>query len=352
MEITYQFGTMDLMIAQNTLTTRLKEMDPQEFGALIDTYRRELRAHCYRMSGSIQEAEELVQETFWRAWDRRETYAGRSTLRAWLYKIATNLCIDAIRQRPRRGLPVTRGRALSPDQSIPASINEPIWLEPYPFDLPGPEDDNPEVKYTSKESIRLAFIASLHLLPPRQRAVLILRDVLDWQADEVAEILGQTVPSVKSALHRARATLAQRHPFLHTEAMALPVAQDSLQNQLECYMKAWETADVDGLVSLLKEDCSFSMPPTPSWYSGREAIAVLVNKTIFSGQAAGRWRLAPTRANGQSGFGLYRLNEKTGNYDGYGIQVVTFDGELIADITTFRGPALIPYFNLPLTLPA
>ena len=329
----------------------LKDIDQNEFGALVEAHRRELRAHCYRMLGSLQEADEMVQETFWRAWDRRETYAGRSTLRAWLYKIATNLCIDALRQRPRRALPITLEDASSLEQPIPASIYEPIWLEPYPFDLPAPEDDNPEAKYSMSESIKLAFLASLHLLTPRQRAVLILCDVLDWQLAEAAGVLDQTVSSVKSALHRARSTLARRHPSLQWEVNTDPISGEELHGRLDRYVKAWETADMSGLVALLKDDCTFSMPPIPSWYTGRDTIAGLVSMTIFSGQASGRWRLVPTRANGQTGFGLYLLNPEKAIYEGYGIQVVTWDGDLIADITTFRNPALIPYFDLPKSPP-
>ena len=339
------------MIKQIKSPTNLKEMSQQDFGTLVESHQRELRAHCYRMLGSVQEADEMVQETFWRAWNRRATYEGRSTIRAWLYRIATNLCIDTLRQRPRRGLPVTRAEAASPESPIPASINEPIWLEPFPFDLPGPEDDNPESKYSAKESVKLAFLASLHLLPPQQRAVLILRDVLDWKGEEVAEALGQTVPSVKSALHRARTTLARHQPAL-SQNITEQINEETVRRQLECYVKAWESADVDALVALLRNDASFSMPPIPSWYTGRENIASLVSKTVFGGQAKGRWRLVATRANGEPGFGLYRFNEEKGDYDAYGVQVVTFVGDLIADITTFRKPALLAYFDLPSSLAA
>jgi RNA polymerase sigma-70 factor (ECF subfamily) len=335
------------MLEQTLIPATLKDISQHEFGALIESYQRELRAHCYRMLGSIQEADEMVQETFWRAWDRRTTYEGRSSLRAWLYKIATNLCIDALRQRPRRGLPITRQEPSSSDEPLPPSVNEPVWLEPYPFDYPGPEEDNPETKYSQAESIKLAFLASLHLLPARQRAVLILRDVLDWSADEVADALGQTVPAVKSALHRARATLNQHQHTLKPESMALQVRGEKVDRLLERYVKAWETADVAGLVALLMDDSTFSMPPNPSWFAGRQNIGGLVGKTIFSGQANRRWRLVPTHANGQNAFGLYRLNEEKDNYAGYGIQVLTLDGDRIADITTFRNPALIPFFELP-----
>ena len=338
------------MAEQTRSLANLRDIDQQDFGELTESYRRELRAHCYRILGSVQEAEEMVQETFWRAWDRRATYAGRSSFRAWLYKIATNLCLDSLRQRPRRSLPVVREQASTLDQPIPPSIMEPIWLEPYPEDLPAPEYANPETRYSMRESVTLAFLTSLHLLPPRQRAVLILRDVLDWQADEVADVLGQTVPSVKSALHRARTTLEKHYQNLHREDISAHISDEELRRQLERYVHAWETADVDGLVELLRDDGTFSMPPIPSWYRGRQNIAGLVRKTIFSGQAGGRWRLLPTRSNGQPGFGLYKLNESKGGYDAYGVQVVTFGGGQIADITTFRDPALLKYFELPSTL--
>jgi len=340
------------MSDQTQFPATLMDMNQPEFGALVESYQRELRAHCYRMLGSLQEADEMAQETFWRAWDRRETFEGRATFRAWLYKIATNLCIDSLRKRARRGLPITHGNASSLDQPMRSAINEPIWLEPFPFDFPAPEAYNPEAKYSMSESIKLAFLTSLHLLPPRQRAVLILRDVLDWRTEEVADALDQSVPSVKSALHRARATLARHHQNIQPETIPDHIPDETLRRQLDRYVKSWENADVDGLVALLKDESTFSMPPTPSWYRGREDIGGLVRKTIFSGQARGRWRLVPTRTNGQPGFGLYKLNEETGNYEGYGIQVVTFDGEQIADITTFRNPALIQYFDLPATLAA
>ncbi len=329
----------------------LSALDQDAFGALVTAHARELRAHCYRMVGSLQEADDLVQETFGRAWNRRATYAGRAPLRAWLYRIATNVCIDRLRRQPRRSLPIAREPAASAEQPIPASINEPIWLEPYPDDLPGPEADEPEAKYSLKESVQLAFLTALHLLPPRQRAVLILADVLDWPAAEVAAALDQTVPSVKSALHRARATLRRHYPAARHEAGPPVPDAEALRGRLARYVKAWESADVEGLVALLKDDCTFSMPPIPSWYAGRANIAALVSKTIFAGPAAGRWRLEPTRANGQPGFGLYRRNEM-GAYEGYGVQVVTFAGDDIADITTFRVPNLLKYFGLSDALPA
>lgn len=341
------------MVQTGPTPASLRQADQHQFADLTETYRRELRAHCYRMLGSIHEADEMVQETFWRAWSRRETFEGRSTLRAWLYRIATNLCIDSLRQRPRRGLPVSRGGPSGPDQPLPAPVHEPVWLEPFPdADLPAPPEADPATRYSMSESIQLAFLATLHLLPPRQRAVLILRDVLGWEAREVAGALELTVSAVKSALHRARATLASHRPALQPEALAVGAGDEAQRRLLERYVRAWEAADVDGLVALLTDESTFSMPPTPSWYHGRQAIAALVSRTIFSGPAAGRWRLLPTRASGQPAFGLYRIHEDLGAYGGYGIQVLALSGGRVLDVITFRSPALLPFFHLPPTLPA
>jgi RNA polymerase sigma-70 factor, ECF subfamily len=318
----------------------LTTIDEHEFGALAEPYRRQLQAHCYRFMGSVQDAEDMVQETFLRAWRRRETFEGRASFRAWLYKIATNACLDRLKKLPRRVVPMTYQAVSTVAEPIPASVMEPIWLEPYPDDLLG--DGNPEETISSREHITLAFIIALQLLPPRQRAVLILRDVLDWQTNEVAALLDMTVPAVKSALHRARSTLANRDMV---EDRSL---DEAAQSQLEEYIHAWETADVNALLRLLQDDATFSMPPIPSWYRGHEEIRGLTLKTVFSGDANGRWRLLPTRANRQIAFGLYRQSDVPGVYNAYGIQVLTFQRNLIADITTFRNPTLFNYFKLPM----
>ncbi len=317
-------------------------MNEQEFAALAEPYRRELQAHCYRMMGSVQDAEDMVQDAFLRAWRARDTYEGRASFRAWLYKIATNACLDALDKRSRRVIPATRQAVSTMDEPIPPAVMEPIWLEPYPDDLLAGDEVNPEGQVSARENITLAFMAALHLLPPRQRAILILRDVLDWQASEVATLLELTVPAVKSALHRARTTLADQGRKADVSACTL---DKGTQSQLDRYVRAWETADVNTLLALLKDDATFSMPPIPSWYRGRESIGGLVSATVFSGDANGRWRLLPTHANQQQALGLYRQTQ-TG-YGGYGIQVLTFaDGE-IADIITFRNPGLMQYFSLP-----
>jgi RNA polymerase sigma-70 factor (ECF subfamily) len=291
----------------------------------------------------------MVQETFLRAWRRRETYEGRASFRAWLYRIATNGCLDLLKQRPRRAVPVTRQEVSTVAEPIPASIMEPIWLEPYPDELLMSAEDNPERSFFTRENITLAFIAALHLLPPRQRAVLILRDVLDWQANEVASALDMTVSAVKSALHRARTTLSSRD-LVRIEGASSDLLDEAAQTQLDDYVHAWETADVDALLKLLTEDATFSMPPIPSWYRGWDEIRGLTTKTVFSGQANGRWRLLPTRANRQPAFGLYRQSDDSNVYNAYGIQVLTMRDGLIADITTFRVPDLFPHFSLPVTL--
>ena len=327
----------------------LANLDQQAFSALSEPHRRELQAHCYRMLGSIQEAEDLVQETFLRAWRRRETYAGRASVRAWLYRIATNLCLDELERQPRRSLPVARQAPSLGGDSLPASIMEPVWLEPFPDDLLASESASPEARYSLRESVTLAFMTSLHALPPRQRAVLILRDVLDWPASEVSDLLELSVPAVKSALHRARATLGQNYHGRQMEAFSLRGLDQARQRQLERYTHAWEMADVDELAALLKADATFSMPPNPAWVRGREDVRSLVGRVIFAGRP-GRWRLRPTRANAEMGFGLYHLDDQDGLFHAYGVQVVSFDGDEIAAITTFRTPALVAHFGLPAVL--
>jgi RNA polymerase sigma-70 factor, ECF subfamily len=322
--------------------------DQTEFGARVETYRRELHAHCYRMMGSVQDADDMVQETFLRAWRRQETVETLSSLRAWLYTIATNVCLDALKKRPKRIVPTAQDAASTLAEPIPQAIMEPIWLEPYPDAmLQAANDQNPEERVSTQEQITMAFIIALHRLPPRQRAVLLLRDVLDWPASEVAALLNTTISAVKSALHRARAILAD-----HRNTADADVGwklDSSAQALLDAYVRAWEAADMPALVRLLKEDATYSMPPIPAWYRGKETIGALMSRTVFSGDAQGRWRLLPTRANGQPAFGLYRQSEIPGLYGAYGIQLVTLPGGSIGDITTFIDAALFAHFDLPLT---
>lgn len=321
-----------------------------DFTLQAESYRRELLIHCYRMVGSLEDAEDLVQETMTRAWQAQHTFEGRGSLRAWLYRIATNLCLNTLKQRARRTLPIARQAATTLDEPIPADLNEPIWLEPFPDSLLATQSSDPAAHYALREQISLAFLILLHQLPPRQRAVLILRDVLGWSAQEVADLLELTVAAVKSALFRARTTLAKLQMTAAYQDRPLDLADGQLATRLAQYVQAWETANIDALVQLLKGDATFSMPPIPAWYQGRETIRGLVGKTIFRGDANGRWRLLPTRANGTTAFGLYRIGEWPGIYQAYGIQVVRWQGKEIADITTFRVPGLFARFGLPLSL--
>lgn len=324
--------------------------DKGEFTALAEPYRRELSVHCYRMLGSLQDAEDLVQETLLRAWQKLDTYEGRATFRAWLYKIATNACLDALARRPKRTLPPQLQPPADPSQPSRPPLLEQIWLEPFPDDLLAEETMEPEARYAARESITLAFLAALQLLPARQRAILILRDVLDWEATEVARLLEITVAAVNSALHRARVTLAKNYHARGVTSLSASPADERTRDLLARYIRAWEDADVDGLVALLKEDATFPMPPSPSWYQGREAIRQFVAANIFVGNARGRWRAVPTSANGRPAFAMYGLDDNSGIYRAFGIEVLTLEGDKIADITTFLNPTLLHYFNLPLEI--
>ncbi len=318
-----------------------------DFARLAEPYRRALQVHCYRMLGSLQDAEDLVQETLLRAWQKLNTYEGRASFRAWLYRIATNACLDALDRRPKRTLPPLRQPAADPSAPPAPPVVEPIWLEPLPEDWYEDLDQGPAARYEARESITLAFLVALQVLPPRQRAVLILCDVLDWHADETAKTMGMTVSAVNSALHRARATLTRHYRSQGIETVRAVPSDERMRSLLDRYMRAWEDADIDALIDLLKQDATFPMPPFPSWYQGKAAIRAFVSSTILAGDARGRVRLVPIHANGQPAFAWYQRDETSGSYRAFAIQVLTFDGALLADVTTFGYPALFTYFRLP-----
>lgn len=328
------------------------ERTPRTFEQLAEPLRREINVHCYRMLGSFHEAEDAVQGTYLRAWRSFGTFDGGS-FRAWLYKIATNVSLDALASRKH----VQR---LLPDQHVPATTEMPTgapaaevaWLEPYPdSNLEGIADNapNPEASYTSGEAVKLAFVAAIQELPPRQRAVLLLCDVLGWASAEVAAFLGGSTASINSVLQRARATLAKRYPDGRPAQSPRPdVAQQMLLNR---YLRAWEGRDLDGFVSLLKEDATYTMPPLPQWYAGREAI-----RTFFgwAWKSYGGFRLVPTAANRQPAFALYSRSGTEDPWAAHSIQVLSIEQDAISRLTLFvkpTGPRLFQVFGLPLILP-
>jgi RNA polymerase sigma-70 factor (ECF subfamily) len=346
--------------SQSLETRRLEaaqQGNSEQFGELTEPYRRELQVHCYRILGSLHEAEDMVQETMLKAWKRLDTYEGRASFRAWLYKIATNSCLDYLDQKKsRRLLPFDKLSPSDPTEPLSPPTPEATWLEPFPDEWLGDKSAlNPEVRYSNSESISLAFLTALQTLPPRQRAVLILRDVLDFSASETADVLGFTTPSVNSALHRARTTLSQRYPRSEREELAMSSTDEHTQELLDQFVEAWEAADVEGLVALLKENAVLAMPPSRSWYQGREAIRKFAAATFFADQgmfgdgAAGRWKLIPTQANGSPAFAIYQRIEGHG-YRAFGIHVLDHDPEGLARIISFIDPSLLPRFGLPHTL--
>ena len=323
--------------------------NPQGFGELTEPYRRELQIHCYRILGSLQEAEDMVQETMLKAWKRIETYEGRASLRAWLYKIATNTCLDFLdSKRSRRLLPFQATPASDPSADILPPAVEMTWLEPLPDEwLEDVHAVDPEARYSESESISLSFLTALQILPPRQRAVLILRDVLDFSALETAEVLELTVSSVNSLLHRARKTLAENY---RSESSSGQFTDEKTQWLLENYVRAWKAADVEGLVALLRRDAILAMPPSPSWYRGPKAIAKFAALTIFgagrmfAGEAKNRWQLLPTRSNRSPAFAAY-LRDEQNQYRAFGLHVLEIEKGKISKITSFIDPSLPSRFG-------
>jgi RNA polymerase sigma-70 factor (TIGR02960 family) len=329
------------------LITKALAGDGDAFRELTDPYRRELQVHCYRMLGSFQDAEDTLQEVLLAAWQALGTFEKRSSVRTWLYRIATNRCLNALRSAKRR--PAMPWNVPNVDPPEPSRLGEVVWLQPYPdallegaIDLPL----GPEARYEQTESISLAFVTALQVLPARQRAVLILRDVLGYHADEVADLLDTTVESVTSALKRARAALRRRLP--PGGDRPAPPAPDSPAEQalVARFVRAYEAGDVEALVALLTEDVCVSMPPMPFEYVGRDAVTRFFSRVILGGRI---YDLVPTRANGQPAFGAY-LRGPDGIRHGAGLLVITVSGEEISALTRFE-TTVMPWFGLPRTLP-
>ena len=333
--------------------------DEGAYGRLIEPYRSELHAHCYRMLGSAYDADDALQDALLRAWRGLGRFAGRSTLRSWLYRIATNACLDVIARRPKRVLPLDYGPPADPHDGIGAPLAESVWVEPYP-DAAGLGDTllGPDARYEQRESVELAFVAALQHLPARQRAVLILREVLGFSAQEVAETLDSTVASVNSALQRARKATDEQLPDQSQQATLRSLGDRRVQELVATYMHAWEEGDVDTIVGLLTDDVTIAMPPMPTWYRGRDGAVGFLRGFVFAerdrreelvgfASEERRVRVVPSWASGQPAFGVYHWNDQDGAYVPVALQVLTLREDGIADITAFVNPALMRRFELP-----
>jgi RNA polymerase sigma-70 factor (ECF subfamily) len=322
--------------------------DEDAFAALTHRHRRELHVHCYRMLASFEDAEDLVQETFLRAWQKRETFEGRSTFRAWLYRIATNACLDFLAHHERRVIEIaTRGSdhaGLSPHVA---------WLQPYPdrlLERPASDDAEPHATLVRKETIELAFVVAVQFLPPRQRAVLILHDVLDWSANETAALLESTVASVNGALQRARAALRQRQPARDSDRSSSQSSSEQDRRLTQQYIEATERCDVGALARLLRDDVRFSMPPEAVAFAGRDAVVRSWVEGGFGSPPYDDWKHAVTAANGMPAVAWYLRRPRDHRHHAFAMDVLRMEHGAIAEITTFDLAHLCDAFGLPETL--
>ena len=333
--------------------------DEAAFAELVEPHRREIQAHCYRMLGSPFDADDALQETLLRAWRGFGGFDPARPIRPWLYRIATNVCLDALGRRPKLALPAGNGPPSSPEEGPGAPDVELIWLEPYPDELldPGGDLDLPEARYEQRESVELAFVAALQHLPPNQRAVLILRDVLGFSAREVAESLETSVASVNSAMQRARKTVDERLPDRSQQATLRDLGDERLRRLVTDYVEAWESRDVGAMAAMLAEGATFAMPPHPRWFQGRDAVIAFLATT-------GRpdLRHALTSANGQPAIGWYLRSADGDGYEPASLEVLTVEGDRVREIVAFTGRPpgaegtgavgdLFSRFGLPTSLP-
>ncbi len=311
--------------------------DGAAFARLVEPYRAELHAHCYRMLGSVQDAEDALQDALLGAWRGLAGFEGRGSLRAWLYRITTNACLRLLRRRPRRLLSADYGPAFDQVDDLGEPVAEPVWLEPYP---------TPEGRWELRESVELAFVAALQHLPATQRAVLILREVLGFSAAEVAGILDTSPAAVNSALQRARRAVDERVPHPSQQAELDALGPDGRRELVAAFVAAWERADVAALLELLADDARFTMPPLPAWFSGRADIGRFLAGRMF----ATPWRLVPISANGQLAFACYQGRQGgqgAGRFRLGAINVVGLRGGRVAELAGFIDPALHRHFGLP-----
>jgi RNA polymerase sigma-70 factor (ECF subfamily) len=338
-------------MSEAQLLSRARAGEEAAFAVLTESFRAQLQLHCYRIVGSVQDAEDLVQETLLAAWRGLERFEARASVRSWLYRIATNRCLNHLRDSGQRrpGLPASPEQ---PQPPPPTRLRDPVWLEPYPDALLENVPDHapgPDARYESREAIGLAFMVALQRLPPRQRAILVLRDVLAFRASEVAEMLGVSEVSVNRALQRARITLDRTAP---EERDAAPLPQSPHERELAArFASAFQAGDIDGVVTLLSDDALLTMPPEPLEYQGPDAIARFLS-TVPAGGALARFRLIPTRANRQPAFGCYLKDPHAPIARAYGLMVLTLSGTKVVAITGFPDTSVFGSFGLPRTLPA
>lgn len=320
---------------QRGLIARARSGDEHAYRELVEPYRGELHAHCYRMLGSVHDADDALQDALIRAWRGLPRFQGRSSLRTWLYTIATNACLNFVTRRATRRLPIEHAPPVEMERGLGLPPAEAAWIDPYPGDATGLADGRaaPEARYELRESVELAFVAALQHLPPTQRAVLILRDVLGFSARESADALDTTVPSVNSALQRARQTVERRLPERSQQATLRTLGDRRLRELVERYMRAMQHGDIDTVVGMLAEEAAWSMPPLPAWFHGRAAIAAFLAGGPLSGSWL--WRHRATRAGGQPAVGAYTWDDRRGAYVAFALDVLTLDGDRVREITSF-----------------
>jgi RNA polymerase sigma-70 factor (ECF subfamily) len=322
--------------------------DQSAFTRLVEPLRGALHAHCYRMLGSVHDAEDAVQETLLRAWRGIASFEGRSSLRSWLYTIANNVCLTAIERRGKRALPMDLGPSAKHSLADDQPLTDVAWLGPFPDSGLADVSAAPQARYEQRESVELAFVAALQHLPGNQRAALLMFDVLGYSAREVADMMQTSTASVNSALQRARKTVDDTLPGESQQRTIRTLGDVRLREIVTQYTTALEEGDTDALIGLLTEDATWSMPPLPSWYRGTEEITDFLHDGPFTV----RWRHLPTTANGQVAVGCYVWHEDEGLYRGHVIDVLTLRGDRIAAVTAFIDDELFPRFGLPETLPA
>ena len=330
------------------LLTAAQGGDELAFRDLIDPLRTPLHAHCYRMLGSAADADDALQEVLLRAWRGLRAFEGRSSLRSWLYRIATNVCLTLLERRPKRVLPLDHGPPAESADAFGVPLTETVWIGPYPSGELADGRATPDAVYEQRESVELAFVAALQHLPPNERAALVAREVVGLSAQETADALGTTTAAVNSALQRARRRTRERLPAESQQTALRSLGDERLRKLVHSYADALERGDMDALLALLGEDATWSMPPLPTWYRGHDAIAGF----LAAGPFTRRWRHVPTRANGQAAVGCYMWDPERGRFEGEVIDVLTLHDGRIAAITAFIDPALFPRFGLPAHLPS